>query len=291
MAQPAAFSPSSSSSSSSSSSPTAPPPPPPAGPAFPSALARGERRKTVNDAVHGHMRLSALSMRIVDTFEYQRLRDLKQLGGAYTVFPSASHNRFEHCLGVAFLARRFVGHLAREQPELGITPADELCLELAGLVHDLGHGILSHMFDAKFIPAIRPESTWEHEHASAAMLQHLIDKNGLRGAVVAAGLDPEADLKFVKELVFGDAKSAPAGWQWSGRGTAEQPKHFLYEIVCNKRNGIDVDKWDYFQRDSRQLGMQAAFDAERLMTFARVMRGADGLLQICYPVKEAWNIE
>ena len=93
-------------------------------------------RKTINDAVHGHIQLSALSMRVVDTFEYQRLRDLKQLGGAYTVFPSASHNRFEHCLGVAWLAGCFVRHLAREQPELGITPRDELCLELAGLVHD-----------------------------------------------------------------------------------------------------------------------------------------------------------
>ena len=207
------------------------------------------------------------------------------LGGAYTVFPAASHNRFEHCLGVAHLARRFVTHLATVQPELQITPSDALCIEIAGLIHDLGHGILSHLFDAKFIPAIIPDCEWEHEHASCDMFDYLIKRNHLLPYFIQAGLLPD-DIHFIKELVYGSPKDAPKDWVWKGRGD----KTFLYEIIANKRNGIDVDKWDYFQRDCRQLNMSIPFDAQRLMKFARVLRGFDNLLQIAYPVKEAWHV-
>ena len=52
-----------------------------------------------NDAVHGHIALHPLCVRIIDTPEFQRLRDIKQLGGTYFVYPGASHNRFEHSIG------------------------------------------------------------------------------------------------------------------------------------------------------------------------------------------------
>ena len=52
-----------------------------------------------NDAVHGHIALHPLCVRIIDTPEFQRLRDIKQLGGTYFVYPGAAHNRFEHSIG------------------------------------------------------------------------------------------------------------------------------------------------------------------------------------------------
>lgn len=57
------------------------------------------------DAVHSLFRLDGVCMRIIDTPQFQRLRELKQLGLTYYVFPSASHNRFEHSLGVAYKAQ------------------------------------------------------------------------------------------------------------------------------------------------------------------------------------------
>ena len=60
----------------------------------------------------------------------------------------------------------------------------------------------------------------------------------------------------------------------------KKDKYFLYEIVANKRNGIDVDKWDYFARDCHNLGISNNFDCHRFMKFARVIE-VEGNLQIC----------
>ncbi|XP_022597563.1 deoxynucleoside triphosphate triphosphohydrolase SAMHD1-like [Seriola dumerili] len=62
-----------------------------------------EQGKVFNDPIHGHVELHPLLIKIIDTPQFQRLRNIKQLGGAYYVFPGASHNRFEHSIGVRVL--------------------------------------------------------------------------------------------------------------------------------------------------------------------------------------------
>uniref|UniRef100_A0A2K6F6L7 SAM and HD domain containing deoxynucleoside triphosphate triphosphohydrolase 1 n=1 Tax=Propithecus coquereli TaxID=379532 RepID=A0A2K6F6L7_PROCO len=116
--------------------------------------------KVINDPIHGHIELHPLLIRIIDTPQFQRLRYIKQLGGGYYVFPGASHNRFEHSLGVGYLAGCLVRALCEKQPELQISERDMLCVQIAGLCHDLGHGPFSHMFDGRFIPLARPELKW-----------------------------------------------------------------------------------------------------------------------------------
>ena len=107
--------------------------------------------KTFSDPIHGTFELHPLCCKFIDTPQFQRLRDIKQLGGTSFVYQTACHSRFEHSLGVAWLASEWGTHLQTVQPELGITPAQVLCLQLAGLCHDLGHGPFSHMFDEHFI--------------------------------------------------------------------------------------------------------------------------------------------
>ena len=77
------------------------------------------------------------------------------------VFPGASHNRFEHSLGVAYLAGRLCQTLQKRQPELNLTQKDITCVQIAGLCHDLGHGPFSHLFDNLVIPIHDPNSNWK----------------------------------------------------------------------------------------------------------------------------------
>ncbi|XP_040009322.1 deoxynucleoside triphosphate triphosphohydrolase SAMHD1 isoform X2 [Xiphias gladius] len=245
--------------------------------------------KVFNDPIHGHMELHPLLVKIIDTPQFQRLRNIKQLGGTYFVFPGASHNRFEHCIGVGYLAGQLVKALNERQPELFISRRDILCVQIAGLCHDLGHGPFSHMFDGLFIPQARPGITWKHEHASLAMFDYLVNDNGLKPVMEQHGLVLPEDLEFIKEQIAGplDTKATQAKkWPYKGR---PEDKSFLYEIVANKRNGIDVDKWDYFARDCYHLGVQNNFDHHRFLKFARVCE-VDGQKHICTRDKEVANL-
>lgn len=249
----------------------------------------GESNKVFNDPIHGHVELHPLLIKIIDTPQFQRLRYLKQLGGTYFVFPGASHNRFEHSIGVGYLAGQLVQVLNERQPELLISHRDILCVQIAGLCHDLGHGPFSHMFDGKFIPAVRPELSWKHETASLAMFDHLVNDNGLKPVMEQHGLVLPEDLDFIKEQIVGPLDTnAAQGQTWPYKGRP-QDKSFLYEIVANKRNGIDVDKWDYFARDCHHLGIQNNFDYRRFMKFVRVCE-VDGQKNICTRDKEVGNL-
>lgn len=244
--------------------------------------------KVFNDPIHGHVELHPLLIKIIDTPQFQRLRNIKQLGGVYFVFPGASHNRFEHSIGVGYLAGRLAQALNEKQPELLISRRDILCVQIAGLCHDLGHGPFSHMFDGIFIPKARPEMTWKHETASLAMFDYLVDDNGLKQVMEEHGLVLPEDLDFIKEQIAGPLLTSASRSEWPYKGRTKD-KSFLYEIVANKRNGIDVDKWDYFARDCYHLGIQNNFDYRRFLKFARVCV-VDGQNHICTRDKEVGNL-
>ncbi|XP_052402770.1 deoxynucleoside triphosphate triphosphohydrolase SAMHD1-like [Carassius gibelio] len=254
-----------------------------------------EQMKIFNDPIHGHMELHPLMVKIIDTPQFQRLRHIKQLGGTYLVYPGASHNRFEHSLGVAHLAGRLVKVLHNNQPELKITKQDFLCVQIAGLCHDLGHGPFSHVFDGLVIPGAKKmkklrglhddiPGNWKHEQMSVQMFDDIVRslKAENEDVMKEHGLD-DRDITFIKELIEG-AKTSE--WRYEGR---DEDKSFLYEIVANKQNGIDVDKWDYFARDCHHLGIRNSFDHQRLLKFARVCE-VNKRNHICFRDKEADNV-
>jgi hypothetical protein len=118
-----------------------------------------KKSKVVNDSVHGHLTLPSYCVDVVDTPQFQRLRDLKQLGVTYFVFPGASHNRFEHCLGVSHLAGKFLKKLDSNsnEPQL-VTKREIKLVRLAGLCHgkDLHHLLL---FLSMFLSKVLNEIT------------------------------------------------------------------------------------------------------------------------------------
>ncbi|KAJ8659933.1 hypothetical protein O0I10_004159 [Lichtheimia ornata] len=223
--------------------------------------------KVINDPIHGHIRLDQYTIDVMDTVQFQRLRDLKQLGSAYFVFPGGSHNRFEHSIGVSHLAGTLIERFQKDQPELEITNDEVKCVKLAGLCHDLGHGPFSHVFDSEVMPRARPGYQWSHEQASEMMLEYLVDDNNI---------DIERDhLNLIKDLIAGAPRSQ----------SQFQERRFLFDIVANKRNSVDVDKFDYIERDTHNIGLRSSYDAKRLLMFSRVVNN-----EICYHHKEVYNI-
>lgn len=233
--------------------------------------------KVVSDQVYGTIELHECSWHIINTPEYQRLSNIKQLGAASLVFPSASTTRLEHCMGVAYLARKLGTHFQLTQPELGISEQDLLCLELAGLCHDLGHGPYSHAYEA-FCES--KGTHFHHESMSCQILQFIIQKYKLSPILLSAGISDD-EIHHVSEMIYGSEDEAPEGWEWRG---PIKDKEFLYEVVSNKRTGLDVDRFDYFQRDSSRTGVKICFDVKRLFAMSSVCE-VDGKNIICYSVK------
>eukprot|EP01126_Amoeba_proteus_P026440 TRINITY_DN26185_c0_g1_i1.p1 TRINITY_DN26185_c0_g1~~TRINITY_DN26185_c0_g1_i1.p1 ORF type:complete len:213 (-),score=36.78 TRINITY_DN26185_c0_g1_i1:218-817(-) len=161
---------------------------------FPSFPGGNYPAKIFNDPIHGHIEVPLYCLNIIDTPQFQRLRDLKQLGSVYFIFPGASHNRFEHSIGVGHLAESFVNRLRTKQPELEISNMDVRNITVGGLIHDIGHGPFSHSFE-KWILSYRPELNFHHEEMSIKMFRHLIDENSLEYE--------EEDVRFISELVSG----------------------------------------------------------------------------------------
>jgi len=222
--------------------------------------------KLLNDPVHGHIPVDKFSLQFIDTSEFQRLRDLKQLGCCYFVFPGASHNRFEHCIGVGYLAGKLLERFKENQPELEISPKELKLIKIAGLCHDLGHGPFSHIWDGEFLPRARPGLDWKHEQGSVMMLDYLIDQNSI-------DIDT-SDIKFIKDIILSSSDSFKP-----------KKRSFLYDIVANGRNSIDVDKFDYLARDCLNLGIKSSYDFSRLMNFSKVICD-----EICFHSKETFSV-
>ena len=96
---------------------------------------------TIKDSVHDHIEVHGVAERLLDTPPVQRLRRVNQLGTVRLVYPSANHTRFEHSLGVFYLADRALEHL-------GIEGQQAERVRAAALLHDIGHSPYSHNIEA-----------------------------------------------------------------------------------------------------------------------------------------------
>lgn len=225
--------------------------------------------RKIYDPIHNFIVFDQDIWNFIDTTEFQRLRDVKQLGGVSYVFQGATHTRFEHCLGTGYLAQKQVKNIYKYQPDI-VAELDssenaeriKKNITLAGLMHDLGHALFSHLFDGTVIPKLCPGSKWTHEQGSAMLIEKLIDDNHI-------DIDKE-NIEMIKDLVLGNNKKQ-----------IYQEKAWIFDIVANKRNSIDVDKYDYMRRDSYHLGLKdTTFDYGALMKEARVINN-----EICFPAK------
>ena len=120
--------------------------------------------------------------------------------------PGATHTRFEHCIGTAHLAKKFLETLIANHPTLyKKEDADRAVLvaTLAGLLHDVGHGPYSHAFD-ECIVTIDVElngkkEKWSHELASEYLFRHITELPHINGLL------SQSEINRVKALIRGEA--------------------------------------------------------------------------------------
>jgi HD superfamily phosphohydrolase len=95
----------------------------------------------IRDPIHGYIELCEVALALIETPRMQRLRRIKQLGLTNFVYPGANHTRFEHSLGTYHLANSLMGGMGDEAG----TDDEQTELRVSALLHDIGHGPLSHV--------------------------------------------------------------------------------------------------------------------------------------------------
>lgn len=207
------------------------------------------------DIIHGNIEVCDTGKKIIDTPEFQRLRKIKQLGCCYLVFPSAVHTRFEHSVGVYHLAKEYIENL--DPLNEYFTEREKLCIRIAGLIHDIGHGPYSHLFD----DLVNKDKN--HEYRSGCLLKIMNSKYNL-------GFSRE-EIKFILDVI--NPKSDIT------------VNKYKYQIISNK-NGIDVDRFDYIMRDIRMTGLNYGIEYSRIMKHSKIIDG-----KIMFSDKVKTNVE
>ena len=183
------------------------------------------------DPIHDFVRIYEPEIMVIDSPIFQRLRRIRQLAGAHLVYPSAQHSRFEHSLGVSHLA----GNAGEVLKDKGILNADDIAnLRLAGLLHDIGHGPFSHLFEE----VLQKKKKISHEEIG----KRLILETEIGDSLSKSGFNK----KFLAQLALGKSKH-----------------QFMNEIISG---GLSADMMDYLPRDGYFTGAEhAKIDFKRII--------------------------
>lgn len=212
------------------------------------AKATNMRDRVIRDEIHRDIFVPAHIARLIDTREFQRLRNIQQLATCHYVFPAATHNRFSHSLGAYHLARVLCDHLSDAQPGI-ISPEDSELVSIAALLHDIGHPPFSHLLETdKVFANFQSHEDW--------------------GRMILESEDTEIGIAIRETL--GEERTGRLFALYSGQSefAGKSIAPFLKEIVSSQ---LDVDRMDYMIRDQANSGAQiGGFDSARVIRALRV---------------------
>jgi HD superfamily phosphohydrolase len=184
----------------------------------------------LRDPVWNNIRVDELTLSLVDTEVFQRLRYVRQLGWTYLVYQGATHSRFEHALGTHHLSRRTLALLCEAEDAASISEDEQAIVRSAALLHDVGHYPFSH--------ALEEIGALHHEDVA----RPLITEGGV-ASLLASRLGADAPVR-VFDLIRGRSESALQG------------------LISGS---LDLDKVEYLKRDAFMCGVPyGEIDVDRL---------------------------
>ena len=206
------------------------------------------RDRVIRDEIHRDIFVPARIAKLIDTREFQRLRNIQQLATCHYVFPAATHNRFSHSLDAYHLARVLCDHLSEAQPGI-ISPEDSELVSIAALLHDIGHPPFSHLLETDKVFA----NFHSHEDWGRMMLE-----------------SEDTEIGIAIREILGEERTGRLFALYSGLSEfgGKPIAPFLKEIVSSQ---LDVDRMDYMIRDQANSGAQiGGFDSARVIRALRV---------------------
>lgn len=182
--------------------------------------------KILNDPIYGFITITnPLVYDLIQHPYFQRLRRISQMGMSYLVYPGAHHTRFHHALGCMHIMQKTIQVLKFKGTE--ISEEEETALNIAILLHDIGHGPFSHAMEHSIAESVH------HEAISLLFMNRLND-------------------------IF-DGKLTLAIKIFKG----EYHRHFMLQLISSQ---LDMDRMDYLKRDSFYSGVaEGNINSERLI--------------------------
>ncbi len=197
----------------------------------------------LRDVIHAYIDfpddlLGTLALEALQTRPFQRLRRLHQLGLGRLIFPNAEHSRFSHSLGAYQLCRRAMAELDRKRLIDHVEPLDRAAVGMAAMLHDMGHGILSHV----------SEKIWHFHHEE--ITDRLIRRDPEMARIWERHAGPGVD--FAERIV-----------QIRNGSDLDPDLYFLHDLVSSQ---LDVDRMDYLLRDAYMAGVRyGGFDLDWIL--------------------------
>ena len=220
-------------------------------------------RKIINDPVFGFLNIpDGVLFTILQHPYIQRLNRIRQLGLSFFVYPGAMHSRFLHSLGAMHLMHEAITSL--REKGVDITDNEATAAMAAILLHDVGHGPFSHVFEeAGMLP-----DGMSHEDISLMMMYEIRD--WFSSSLIALPKE-RAEASFIMNLAISIFKD-------------EYEKHFLHQLISSQ---LDVDRLDYLCRDSFFCGVtEGSVASARIL---KMMNVKDGRLVV--EAKGIYSIE
>ncbi|EFP97560.1 HD domain-containing protein [Vibrio caribbeanicus] len=256
------------------------------------------------DPIHGIIRLTEIEIAFIDNPLFQRLRNIKQNTFLYKVFPSAMHSRFEHSLGVMHLSYEILNNMGMNSHRYKKKYKDDLIytgitklpdsviqeLRLAALLHDIGHGPMSHQFDSfmcskedfkkffgddypQILELIKDGGNVEHEHISLLFIKAIFDS-------LKDEYKKEINIDNVLAIIEKDFKSDEVCLDIKTKAETLSILPLLTSIISSCP--IDADRMDYLLRDSYFSGVKCGIYDHNRLFMSMVPVQCDGAIYLAY---------